>query len=94
PLSGVVHTAGVLDDGVIGALTPERLAGVFAPKVGAVAHLDELTRELVPELGAFVVFSSAAGVFGSAGQGNYAAANAYLDAVTQRRRAAGLSGVS
>ncbi|MEU6672280.1 SDR family NAD(P)-dependent oxidoreductase [Streptomyces sp. NPDC046727] len=94
PLSGVVHTAGVLDDGVIGALTPERLAGVFAPKVGAVAHLDELTRELAPELGAFVVFSSAAGVFGSAGQGNYAAANAYLDAVVQRRRSAGLPGVS
>ncbi|MEU1013999.1 type I polyketide synthase, partial [Streptomyces sp. NPDC005890] len=94
PLSGVVHTAGVLDDGVIGALTRERLAGVFAPKVGAVAHLDELTRDLLPELGAFVVFSSAAGVFGSAGQGNYAAANAYLDAVVQRRRAAGLSGVS
>ncbi|WP_189307860.1 type I polyketide synthase, partial [Streptomyces cinerochromogenes] len=94
PLSGVVHTAGVLDDGVIGALTPERLAGVFAPKVGAVAHLDELTRELVPDLGAFVVFSSAAGVFGSAGQGNYAAANACLDAVMQRRRAAGLPGVS
>ncbi len=68
-LSGVVHTAGVLDDGVIGALTSERLAGVFAPKVSAVTHLDELTRELVPGLGAFVVFSSAAGVFGSAGAG-------------------------
>ncbi|MEU0257413.1 type I polyketide synthase, partial [Streptomyces sp. NPDC006184] len=94
PLSGVVHTAGVLDDGVIGALTPERLAGVFAPKVSAVTHLDELTRELVPELDTFIVFSSAAGVFGSAGQGNYAAANAYLDAVVQRRRAAGLPGVS
>ncbi|MGV9762102.1 beta-ketoacyl synthase N-terminal-like domain-containing protein, partial [Streptomyces tricolor] len=87
-------TAGVLDDGVIGALTSERLAGVFAPKVSAVTHLDELTRELVPGLGAFVVFSSAAGVFGSAGQGNYAAANAYVDAVVQRRRAAGLPGVS
>ncbi|SEC92592.1 polyene macrolide polyketide synthase [Streptomyces sp. 3213] len=94
PLTGVLHTAGVLDDGVISALTPERLAHVFGPKVTAVRHLDELTRELAPELKAFVVFSSAAGVFGSAGQGNYAAANAYLDAVAHRRRSDGLPGQS
>ncbi|WP_405854124.1 SDR family NAD(P)-dependent oxidoreductase [Streptomyces sp. NBC_01515] len=94
PLTGVLHAAGVLDDGVIGALTPERLAHVFGPKVTAVRHLDELTRELAPELKAFVVFSSAAGVFGSAGQGNYAAANAYLDAVAHRRRSDGLPGQS
>ncbi|MEV0416509.1 type I polyketide synthase, partial [Streptomyces sp. NPDC050448] len=91
-LTGVVHTAGVLDDGVIGALTPERLATVFAPKVDAVRHLDELTRGL--DLDAFVVFSSASGVFGSAGQGNYGAANAFLDGLMARRRAAGLPGQS
>ncbi|MFI9639153.1 SDR family NAD(P)-dependent oxidoreductase [Micromonospora sp. NPDC051925] len=90
--TAVVHMAGVLDDGVIGALTPERLAGVFAPKVDAVRHLDELTRDT--DLDAFVVFSSAAALMGSAGQGNYAAANAYLDGVMADRRAAGLPGVA
>ncbi|MFI0075190.1 type I polyketide synthase [Streptomyces sp. NPDC017227] len=92
PLSGVVHLAGVLDDGVIGALTPERLAAVFAPKVDAVRHLDELTRDL--NLDAFVVFSSAAALMGSAGQGNYAAANAFLDGLMAGRREAGLPGLS
>uniref|UniRef100_UPI000CD257DD type I polyketide synthase n=1 Tax=Amycolatopsis sp. CA-126428 TaxID=2073158 RepID=UPI000CD257DD len=88
--TGIVHLAGLLDDGVIGALTRERLAEVFAPKVDAVRHLDELTGEL----DAFVVFSSAAALMGSAGQGNYAAANAFLDGLMAARRAAGLPGVS
>ncbi len=92
PLTGVVHMAGVLDDGVIATLTRERLAGVFAPKVDAVRHLDELTRGL--DLAAFVVFSSAASLMGSAGQGNYAAANAFLDGLMAGRRAAGLPGLS
>ncbi|MFD8726296.1 type I polyketide synthase, partial [Streptomyces sp. NPDC059629] len=92
PLTGVVHLAGVLDDGVIGALTPERVEGVFAPKVTAVRHLDELTRDL--DVTTFAVFSSGAGLFGSAGQGSYAAANSYLDGLMAHRRAAGLPGVS
>nr|AXL06582.1 beta-ketoacyl synthase [uncultured bacterium] len=90
--TGVVHLAGILDDGVIGALTRERLAGVFAPKVNAARHLDELTRGM--DLDAFVVFSSAAALMGSAGQGNYAAANAFLDGLMASRRAAGLPGLS
>ncbi|MFJ9847696.1 type I polyketide synthase, partial [Kitasatospora sp. NPDC101155] len=94
PLTAVVHTAGIADAGVIGTLDPARVAQVFAPKVTAVDHLDRLTRELAPELRAFVVFSSVSSVFLGAGTGSYAAANAYLDAVAHQRRAAGLPATS
>ncbi|MGW1159814.1 type I polyketide synthase [Streptomyces sp. NPDC002519] len=92
PLTAVVHCAGVLDDGVITELSDDRVDTVLRPKTDAARHLDELTRDL-PGV-AFVLFSSAAGVLGNPGQGNYAAANAALDALAVQRRAAGLHAVS
>ncbi|MER5339184.1 SDR family NAD(P)-dependent oxidoreductase [Streptomyces mirabilis] len=92
PLRGVVHCAGVLADGVVAELTPERLAQVLRPKVDGAAHLHRLTADARLDL--FLLVSSAAGVVGNAGQGNYAAANVYLDQLAHHRRALGLPGVS
>ncbi|MEV6771998.1 type I polyketide synthase [Nocardia sp. NPDC051030] len=91
-ISGIVHAAGVLDDGVVESLTPRRFDRVFAPKVDAAWHLHELTRDR--ELAAFILFSSTATLLDAPGQGNYAAANMFLDALAAHRHSLGLPATS
>ncbi|OIK05263.1 type I polyketide synthase [Streptomyces monashensis] len=92
PLTAVVHAAGVLADGTVESLTAQSLGHVLSAKAGGALHLHELTRRHT--LSAFIQFSALAGTLGTAGQANYAAANAFLDGLAAQRRASGLVGTS
>nr|WP_190815892.1 type I polyketide synthase [Saccharopolyspora pogona] len=92
PLAGVIHLAGITDDSVVTALDKEQLQRVLRPKVDGAWNLHELTKD--KDLSVFVLFSSASAILGGAGQGNYAAANAFLDALAGHRRQQGLAAVA
>ncbi|MBB5938759.1 polyketide synthase 12 [Streptomyces zagrosensis] len=92
PLTGIIHTAGTLNDALLTNLTPQQTNDVLQPKINTAWHLHELTKNM--DLDLFVLFSSSAAVLGGPGQGNYAAANAFLDALALHRRSQGLPGVS